>query len=312
MIKQIHPREHERGQIVVIVAVALVAIVGMVGLVIDGGSAYAQRRAEQNASDLAALAGANTYLLTNDEAKSRAAALAVTAENGFEHGADGAVVDVSFDLANGVEVTVQINAPHENTFSKIMGFNSFDVATTATALAGIPDTAEGAAPFTFNVDIFGSNGLPLAQYGNPDTPFAFGDTNNHAPTGPSDFAWTNYGTGNVNTSDVRNIIDGDLVITKTIDFGEYIGQHNNGNHTALFTEVNSHLSGKDVPVPIVDLNGNFQGWATFHVVSASGGSTKKINGYFVSSFVNQRLTVTGCTLADCPVFFGTPVLKLVD
>ena len=106
-----------------------------------------------------------------------------------------------------------------------------------------------------------------------------------------DFAWTNYGTGNVDTNEVANIIDGDLTINKTLQFGEYIGQHNNGNHTALFTDVDNHLAGTEFPVPIVDHNGNFQGWATFHVTSAVGGSQKDVNGYFVSPFLSARLTV---------------------
>ena len=50
------------GQIIVIFALALVAMIAMVGLVLDGGSTFAQRRGQQNAADLAALAGANDYL----------------------------------------------------------------------------------------------------------------------------------------------------------------------------------------------------------------------------------------------------------
>ena len=52
------------GQIIVIFALGLVAMIAMVGLVLDGGSTFAQRRGQQNAADLAALAGANQYLLT--------------------------------------------------------------------------------------------------------------------------------------------------------------------------------------------------------------------------------------------------------
>ncbi len=118
---------------------------------------------------------------------------------------------------------------------------------------------------------------------------------------------------------MRKIIQGELVINKTLEFGEYIGQHNNGNHTALFSDVNAlptdnppGLRGLDVVVPVVDDNGNFQGWATFHVVSAAGGSAKDVVGYFVSPFVHQRLSVTNCSLNDCPRFLGTYVLKLVD
>ncbi len=83
-------------------------------------------------------------------------------------------------------------------------------------------------------------------------------------------------------------------------YGQYIGQHNNGNHTALFQDVDTYLSGLDMPVAIVDGNGNFMGWATFHVNSASGGSNKHINGYFLSSFTSDRLTVGSCAEQRLP------------
>jgi Flp pilus assembly protein TadG len=302
----------ERGQIVVLFALALVAIVAMVGLVLDGGSAFAQRRASQNAADLAALAGANTYLLTGDETTSTIAARANAATNGFTHGTDGTTVAVAYDLSNGAAVRVTITSPHRNNFASVVGMPTWDVSTTAQALTGIPDTVFGAGPMIFSIDAFDSNGTPLPQYADPANPFPFGDTNNDAPETPGDFAWTNYGTGNVDTNEVRNIIDGDLVIEKTLAFGEYIGQHNQGNHTALYTEVHAHLAGTEFPVPIVDHNGIFQGWATFHVVSAVGASDKDVNGYFVSPFLSARLTVGGCSAGTCPRYFGTYALHLVD
>ena len=306
------PAADERGQIIVIFAMGLVAIVAMVGLVLDGGAAFAQRRAEQNASDLAALAGANTYLLTGDQALSTAAARANAATNGFTHGTGGTTVTVSYDFSNGAAVRVDITSPHRNNFAGVVGMPSWDVSTTAQALTGIPDTAYGAGPLIFSIDAFQSNGQPLPQYANPSSPYAFGETNNDSPDTPGAFAWTNYGTGNVNTNEVRNIIDGDLVIEKTLAFGEYIGQHNQGFHAALFTDVDDHLSGTEFPVPIVDHNGIFQGWATFHVTSADGASEKVVRGYFVSPFLSARLTVGGCAAGTCPRYLGTYALHLVD
>ena len=55
-------REGERGQLLVLFTIAIVVIIGMLGLVLDGGSAFAQRRDEQNVADLAAVAGADAYL----------------------------------------------------------------------------------------------------------------------------------------------------------------------------------------------------------------------------------------------------------
>ena len=50
--------EEPRGQMIVLFALVLTLIIFAVGLVIDGGNGLAQRRASQNASDFAAMAGA--------------------------------------------------------------------------------------------------------------------------------------------------------------------------------------------------------------------------------------------------------------
>ena len=52
----------ERGQILIMFVLAITVIVGVVGIVLDGGAAYAQRRAEQGVSDLAAMSGATAFL----------------------------------------------------------------------------------------------------------------------------------------------------------------------------------------------------------------------------------------------------------
>ncbi len=305
-------RRGQAGQIVVLFALALIALIAMVGLVLDGGSSFAMRRDEQSAADLSALAAANDYLLNSDTPLAIARARSVAAINGYTHGTDGVSVNVAITTTNGAIVKVDITAPHRNNFASIVGMPSWDVSTTATAQSGYPDTVNGGAPFIFSIDAFGPNGQPLSAYANPSNPYDFGEGNGDIPNGPGDIAWTNYGTGNVNTSTVRSIIDGSLVINKTLAFGEYIGQHNNGNHTALYSDVQSYLAGTNVPVPVVDHNGNFQGWATFHVVSASGGSNKHITGYFVAPYVNEQLTTTGCAFGSCPRFLGSPTLHLTN
>jgi Flp pilus assembly protein TadG len=305
-------RENERGQIIVIFALALVAIIAMVGLVLDGGSAFAMRRDEQSAADLAALAAANDYMLNSDASLATARARSVAADNGYTHGSGGVVVNVTLTIDNGAEAQVDISAPHRNNFASIVGMPTWAVATTAKAQAGYPDTANGAGPIIFSIDAFGPSGQPLAAYGDKNHPFDFGETNGDIPSSASDLAWTNYGTGNLDSNGVDDIINGNSVINKTIAFGEYIGQHNNGNHTTLYQDMNSELSGQNIPVPVVDHNGNFQGWATFHVVSADGGSNKHITGYFVSPFVNKRLTIKACGFGGCPRYLGSPTINLVN
>ena len=298
-------RASESGQILVIFALSIVVVLAMTGLALDAGSTFTQRRQQQSAADMAALAAANHYLINNDEAAAIDLAEVIATDNGYTDGVLDATVDVSIDTSNGVQVTVEIGAQHQNAFLPVVGIPTWGVATHAEAQAGFPDTAYGVSPFVFSIGAFDDAGTPLYQ-----TPTEFGDTNDDAPTGPTDFAWTNYGTGNVDTSVVEDIIQGGVVIDKEIQYGEYIGQFNNGNHSALFDDVDTYLSGLDVPVAVTDDNGNFMGWSTFHVVSAVGGTTKKVTGYFVSSFVTGRLSVTACAALACPRYLGSYVLRL--
>jgi Flp pilus assembly protein TadG len=299
--------ERESGQILVIFTVSLVVLMSLVGLALDAGSTFSQRRGQQAAADLAALAAANDYLLNNSDSMAISRAQTVASENGWVDGSGATSVDVSIDTTNGAAVTVGIAADHANSFLGVVGMPTWGVATHAVAVAGFPDTAYGASPFIFSAEAFEGDGTPKYQ-----TPTDFGTSNGDAPADELDFAWTNFGTGNVNTSEVADIISGDLVIDKTLAFGEYIGQHNNGNHSALYGDVNTYLAGLDVPVAVTDSNGNFVGWSTFHVISATGGSSKTIRGYFKASFTSGRLNVTSCAVLNCPRYLGTYVLKLID
>ncbi len=136
-------RGRERGQILVLFTLALVAMIAMVGLVIDGGAAYAQRRGQQNAADLAALAAADALYNGRTWAEAQAVAQSVAATNSYSNGVNGVVVTVT---RPGDEVKVDVQAPHENYFAGVVGQPTWNVATTASAIAGIPDTAVGAAP----------------------------------------------------------------------------------------------------------------------------------------------------------------------
>ncbi len=239
--------------------------------------------------------------------------------NGFVHDpATNQIVNGAMN-ANHTKFKVDVSSPHRNSFTGVVGMTSWQVSTTATVEVGPPDTTTNGAPFIFNEGIFTDpGGVPLGIYSDENHPFTFGDGNGDVPNDPGDIAWTCYGTcGNVDSSTVRAMTDGTSPVTTqldpTTDFNDYIGQQNNGNHSTLFGEVDDLLSGEEVDVPIVDDNGLFQGWATFHVTSANQGA-KTITGYFVSPY-NQTdtLHVTGCT-GNCPKprYFGTYVLRLED
>jgi len=299
-------RSGERGQILVIFAVALVALLSLAGLALDGGSVFAHRRDQQNATDLAALAAANDYLVNQTEDAATTRARTVAASNGFSHGVDGTTVDVAFDSSNGIKVTVDIGSVHNNSIVGIVGMPTWAVGTHAAALAGFPDTAFGAGPFIFSAEAFQTDGTPFFT-----TPTDFGTSNGDVPEGAQDLSWTNYGSGNVNTDEVRAIIAGTKVVDKTLSFGQYIGQRNSGNHASLYDDTNTYLSGVEMPVAVVDANGNFVGWAMFHVISADP-DTKTIRGYFLTDFQSARLTISACALNDCPRYLGSNILKLVE
>jgi hypothetical protein len=335
--------QQERGQILVLFTLAAVAIIALVGLILDGSDAFWQRRHEQNGADLAAVAGANAYMnsfssshnVTTATAAAIAAARAAATRNGYTDGTNGAVVTADVSLMSaGVTVHVGVSAPHNNTFSRIVpGQSQWTVSTEATAVTGSIDTAGGAAPWTMSINAFPGGTVP---YG-PSNPQDFGESNGDVPTSALDIAWTDYnGFNNVNTSEVRAIINGSNVINATFDWDQYLGQHNNGNHTALYSDVDQYLAGKNVPVPIVGTptaphttcngtsytDGCFKGWAMFHVISATGGSSKHIRGYFLpDGFQKSPLTVGECTAQQaaanqCGIIetnaFGAYTVRLTD
>lgn len=302
------------GQILVIFALSVTAVIAMVGLVLDGSGAFAQRRVEQNAADLAALAGANAYMNAagTPDAKKAAAITAANASatlNGYTHGTDGTTLAVSVTYeSSGATITVGVTDPHPNSFARIVpGQESWNVSVTASAWAGVIDTGVGAAPWTMHIDAFNADGSPKYTASNPQN---FGTECGDYPVNGLDMSWTDFnGADNVNSSEVKDILDNTSVVTSTIGFEQYLGQHNQGCHATLWTNTNTYLVGKNVPVPIVGdpappettcagsayLSGCFKGWAMFHVVSASGGSDKVINGYFLENFRTSPLTVGECT-----------------
>ncbi len=311
-ISSTHRAERERGQILVLFALGAVAMIAMVGLVLDGGSTFAQRRDQQNGADLAALAGANAYLnsyvdtgsIGTATAAARSAALAAATTNGYPHGGDIAVTATVNLLSAGAEVKVDITKPHENSFARVMGFERWDVGVTATAETGAIDTGVGAAPWIMNINAFRGNGTPEVRQGQPDR-LRRGQRRLPGQRRGPRLDRLQRQQQRQHQRGATGSSAGSNVVTATVGFDQYIGQHNQGNHTALYPTVNSYLAGKDVPIPIVgpcpagspNPDGCFKGWAMFHVISASGGSDKTITGYFLTNFIRQPLTVGECTAA---------------
>ena len=320
----------ERGQIIVIFALALVALTAMVGLVLDGGGTYAQRRSEQNASDLAALAAANDLIVNQGSADWFGTARSVAKQNGYEHGVNGAVVDVSCKncpgqvldaSASGVQVTVTITAKHRNAFAGVVGMPTWDVTTTATSKTGWPDTATGPGPFILSKEAFDETGQATVCT-DPDNPCLFnhpttaeGDT----PQTASEFAWTDFHydtpcdqTGNVNDNDLTDYIANLATFETTLDFGCYIAQHNSGQMSNVVSILGG-MTPVTFPVPIVDTSGNYVGWVSFVLTSTSpNGANGTISGYFeTENRQDQRLDVHGSGFGTS-TYGGTYILKLIN
>jgi hypothetical protein len=275
-------RPRERGQMLALFAICLVAIIAMTGLVIDGGMTMVQRRDEQNVADAVAMAGAYAYANTSSTTVVNAQAQYNATANGYQNGVDNVKVTVNVSFAGGLAtVTATITKPHRNFFSGIIGFGSWDVSTTASAIAGLPNAAIGAMPLLFNKKAF-----PNGQ--GPTNPVSFdepGTGSQDVPQTADQFNWTVYCTANGNacngnSNTVKALID-DRGTSTEITLNDLIGPLNAGSHTTLFSALAGHV-GLEFPVAVVDDNGALQGWAMFHLTGSVGGSTKQISGYFVS------------------------------
>jgi len=293
MNQHMQPRGRERGQILVIFALGIVAIIAMTGLVIDGGATYVQRREQQNVVDSAAMAGAYAYLNSNGNvSQAAAAAQQLAADNGYPNGGDTTVtVSVASNGPKTASVVVSLTRPHRNYFSGIVGFTTWDVSTTATAETGVPNGAYGVMPLIFNKKVWNSNAH------DKDHPVDFDEPG----TGPQDvpqtatqFNWTVFCTANgnpcnANSNEVNQIIQ-DNGKPQVVTLNMQIGPLNAGAHTTLFSSLAAHVGGA-YPVAIVDDTGKMLGWAYFHLTGSVGGSTKKVSGWFETTFNKPPLVI---------------------
>jgi hypothetical protein len=191
------------------------------------------------------------------------------------------------------------------------------VTATATSKTGWPDSAFGPGPFIVAKKVFDSAGMPVhctssddqcdLQHPVNDTPIEF-----------TEFTWTDFGydklceeTGNVNDNDLQSYLDRQAKFSLTLDFGCYIAQHNDGVMNNIVERLNK-VAPITFPVPIVDEEGKFVGWATFTLTKATaGGRNGILTGYFQSGLQNQRLDVRGAGFGTS-IFGGTYQLKLIN
>ena len=322
MLRQDLAHRGERGQILIMFTLAILVIVGMLGLVLDGGAAYAQRRAEQGVADLSAMAGATAYLSTQGDAATKSAAAVaagrlIATANGYTDGVDNATVEILV-ASNPYSATVRANVTdaHRNNFASLLGMATWDVSVTAAAeTSDEPNGAIGAMPLLFNAEAF--PGAICDETAGPCVPEVYqlpGTGNEDVPQDATQFNWTVFcqASGNpcnADSRDVRDLIDGGGE-DDTIYLNDDIGPLDAGTHNTLFTALGSHTGGV-FPVPIVNDDGEMVGWAYFKLLSIEGGSEKVIRGYFVSP-VNAAQLVISPTGGDSELLTGVYVLHLVD
>lgn len=129
----------EQGSIIVITAMSMAFLLGVTALVVDVGYLYNQRRHLQNTADAAALAGARE-LIDGSRANVGNKVSEYVIANGV--GAN----EIEFVGNNAFEVTVRLRGTRELLFAKVMGFQTADVAVSATASVGRVVSGRGVIP----------------------------------------------------------------------------------------------------------------------------------------------------------------------
>lgn len=333
-------RDASRGQIIVLFALTLVAIVGAVGLVIDGGSAWAQRRNQQRVADLAALAAARAEAngaLRNDII---AAAIDTAEANGILAGeitvnippTQGEYATTTRDCSTAEQVPcwieVVVDRAHANTFSRVMGQDSWQVSTRAVAVGGIANAVDsGVAPIMFNTSA-------VHLHNDADNPYTFC---NPQPAGcPPDvrvpeldnqFDWTSFCLStsdcNVDSATVMDLIWGENVAETTVTIDYDIGPHNGGEQDTLCQ--NLAQAYPDLPAPLTVStvvqnpdnpdNADLKAFWVFMLTDVDcRGLGQEISGYFVEQLWGVGVDSTPLTIDPGaePAQYGIFVANLVE
>jgi Flp pilus assembly protein TadG len=296
----------QRGQVMVLFLLGLMAIIGMVGLVLDGGSVFAQRRDQQTAADLAAMAGAAAYLNaygTEEQklAQAEAVARTVAGANGYVEGTSG--VDINFSMNAGAffgDAVVDLAKPHRNNFAALLGMPTWDVGVTATARASWQaNGARGPMPLMFNAEAF--PGALCNDAVETCTPTVFQvppPGSEDVPQDGTSFNWTVFCTAGGSECNIDSDTSSDLINgsggNTVVYLDDTIAPLNAGTHTTLFGPADLEQKvGLMFPVPIVTDDGDAVGWGYFKLVSVEGAPEKVITGYFVSPVNGEELVVNG-------------------
>ena len=327
------------GQTLVLFALSLTLFVSIAGLVIDLGGAWSQSRSQQKAADVAALAGAVKEANGGLTAEIRQAAIDSAVANGFSAsevtvnipptsgkyapgGSESGALstnDCSTAALSPCWIEVIINREHSNSFSRVLGMNSFAVSGRGVSVGGIANAvSNGVAPLMFNYK-------SLQQFGSTKTLFCDPDpskcpSNSAWPTDDfaPQFAWTTFcmssANCNVSSDDAKDIINGGgFQFQVSLDM--YLGPHNQGQKTAVCHDLlDQYPNGGDLPVAINDDNGNLIAWWIWRLDTANsdceGADGEQLSGSFVSdATASLPLTIVA---GGGKATFGEPIVRLVE
>ncbi len=151
-------RNHEHGQITVLMVFAIIALFGSAALAIDGGMLYIQRRAAQSAADNAAMTGALAIIKGFNSAQIDTIVQERTSLNGFDNSSDDVEVQVFWPpqapnpyAGNSDFIQVIITSRIPLAFTQIVYSGALEVTVEATSHARVNvDLAPGVAMLAAN------------------------------------------------------------------------------------------------------------------------------------------------------------------
>ena len=322
-------RRDESGQVLVIVALAAVVLIGMVSLAVDishglvvlartpecGGCLRVGRSGvpvyphpRTPGADWARAEGAAASFITQNKSDGQSLSNCQVQSGVWNRSQSPAGLQskgIPLDAQNVAAVRVQVGrAPGENGgsvptfFARIFGYNSFPVQ--ANAVAVVSPIGSALPGPLLPVAISKELADQYKNYKDPANTFLIGSPYHY----PNSLAgqWTSLLIDSNNVPTIRDLIQNGT--PTQVNVGDQIWIQP-GTKTTLYSSVNS-MAGQDVLLPVVDIviqdtthaRATVVGFVGFHIVRATGGSSKTIEGYFVDGFTAPNSGGSG------PIFFG--------
>ena len=306
-------RRDESGQVIVLIAIGAVFLIGMAALAVDVSHGLVVRNELQNAADASSLAGAGKLFPSGpDWARAEGAASGSIAWNKSDgqflvncqtqsgywnllkspaglqsQGITPGAQDVPAVMVTVRKVVGQNGGEVQTWFARIFGKNSFPVQAQAIAVVSHPGYVKPGPLIPVAVPKVLAD---QRKYG-PSNPVIMGSPYHY----PNSLAgqWTSLLEDKNNVTYLRGLIQNGT--PQQINVGDQIWIQP-GTQNTLYDSKNqpsiSWFEGKDVFLPVVNVVlsetthefATVVGFIGFHVVRATGGSTKTIEGYFVSGF----------------------------